>query len=56
MQQLIRYDVKILYKGIEKVVTVYEYLESWSFAIECLYPGAKIIDFKRGGFGSKDNI
>jgi len=50
MLPLTRYDVKIIYKGKEQVVTVYEGYNSWIFSIECLYPGAKIVDFKKGGF------
>lgn len=50
MLPLTRYDVKIIYKGKEQVVTVYEGYNSWIFSVECLYPGAEIIDFKRGGF------
>jgi len=50
MIKLIRYDVKIRYKGKEKLVTVYEGHNSWIFNIECLYPDAEIIDWKKGGF------
>ena len=50
MLPLTRYDVKIRYKGKEQIVTVYEGYNSWIFNVECLYPGAEIIDFKRGGF------
>lgn len=53
MLPLIRYDVKIRYKGKEKVVTVYEGYNSWIFSVECLYPGAKIIDFKREGLSNE---
>jgi len=52
MLPLTRYDVKIIYKGKEQVVTVYEGYNSWIFSVECLYPGAKIVDFKKGGFNS----
>lgn len=50
MLPLIRYDVKIRYKGKEQIVTVYEGTNSWIFNVKCLYPEAEILDFQRGGF------
>lgn len=50
MLRITRYDARIMYKGSIKLVTVYEGYNSWIFCIECLYPGAEIIDFQKGGF------
>jgi len=49
MLELTRYDVLIIYKGKEKLVTVYEGYCSWLFCIECLYPGANIINWEKKG-------